>query len=351
MEHIETGGRSVSFSRVASDDLSSSKFEFGPHHVLFGKLRPYLAKIACPEFDGICSTDILPILPGPHLDQRYLAHFLRQQQIVDWASSRATGINLPRLSPKELTTLEIPLPPLDEQRRIAAILDKADALRRKRKRALDLLDGLTQSIVGEIYRRAAATVALGELFDIQGGLQVTGARATLSLEVPYLRVANVHRSRLDLSEIKRMRVKSSELERTSLSRGDLLFVEGHGNADEVGRCAVWDGSIEDCTHQNHLIRARPLSNATDTSVLCHWLNGPDGRRHLSKRGKTTSGLNTISVSDVKNAPIPLLPHSDTDNARKQLNVIEGVRSQLLKSGEGASLLFASLQSRAFSGQL
>jgi len=151
LEHIESGGGAVSFGHVTNGELASSKFRFGPNHILYGKLRPYLAKIVNPEFAGICSTDILPISPGDRVNLRYLLHFLRRPETVDWASSRATGVNLPRLSPRELSSLEIPLPPLDEQRRIAAILDKADSLRRKRKRALDLLDGLTQSIFQAMF--------------------------------------------------------------------------------------------------------------------------------------------------------------------------------------------------------
>lgn len=151
LEHIESGGASLTFGEVANGELASNKFCFGPDHILFGKLRPYLAKIVCPDFSGICSTDILPIAPGGRIDKGYLLHFLRRPQTIDWASARSTGANLPRLSPGELEALEIPLPPLDEQRRIAAILDKADALRRKRKRAIELLDGLAQSIFLEMF--------------------------------------------------------------------------------------------------------------------------------------------------------------------------------------------------------
>jgi type I restriction enzyme, S subunit len=110
LEHIESGGGSLSYGEVTNGELASNKFQFGPRHILFGKLRPYLAKIVCPDFEGICSTDILPIAPGERVDQRYLLHFLRFPRIVDWASSRATGVNLPRLSPNQLASLEIPLP-------------------------------------------------------------------------------------------------------------------------------------------------------------------------------------------------------------------------------------------------
>jgi len=99
LENIETGGAFSEVGQVDAGALASSKFRFSSRHVLYGKLRPYLAKIACPEFSGICSTDILPILPGPKIDRRYFFHYLRQPSMVDYANSRAVGANLPRLGP------------------------------------------------------------------------------------------------------------------------------------------------------------------------------------------------------------------------------------------------------------
>ncbi|MGB3686302.1 MAG: restriction endonuclease subunit S [Ornithinimicrobium sp.] len=81
---------------------------------------------------GLCSTDTLPVLPTGNVDRDYLAHYLSQQSVVDFATSRASGAILPRLSPAELARFQIPLPPIEERRRIAAILDQADALRVKR---------------------------------------------------------------------------------------------------------------------------------------------------------------------------------------------------------------------------
>ena len=112
LENIQTGGRFVGVRPVDAGELASSKFAFTPQHLLYGKLRPYLAKIARPDFEGICSTDILPILPGPDLDHSYLAWLLLTPQMVALASSRATGANLPRLSPSALAELKITLPPI-----------------------------------------------------------------------------------------------------------------------------------------------------------------------------------------------------------------------------------------------
>src|SRR5690625_4918210 len=151
LEHIESGGKILGAKPVGEGELASSKFKFTERHVLYGKLRPYLAKITCPDFHGICSTDILPILPGPDLDRRFLCYFLRQPAMVGHANARAAGANLPRLNPTELARFEIPLPPLAEQRRIAEVLDRAEALRAKRRAALAQLDSLTQSLFLDLF--------------------------------------------------------------------------------------------------------------------------------------------------------------------------------------------------------
>jgi type I restriction enzyme S subunit len=192
LENIESGGRFVGVRPVDAGELASSKFAFTPQHLLYGKLRPYLAKIARPDFEGICSTDILPVLPGPDLDRGYLAWLLLSPEMVALASSRATGANLPRLSPNALAELSIPLPPLPEQRRIAEILDKADALRAKRRAALAQLDTLTQSIFLDMFGDPATNPKgirkqpLGELIKLKSGDFLPAAEMAESGTYPVL---------------------------------------------------------------------------------------------------------------------------------------------------------------------
>lgn len=90
LEHIERGGRLIGHEVIGDFSVASSKFRFGPDHILYGKLRPNLGKITRPSFGGVCSTDILPIRPGSHVDRDYLAHYLAQPRMIDHAASRAT---------------------------------------------------------------------------------------------------------------------------------------------------------------------------------------------------------------------------------------------------------------------
>jgi type I restriction enzyme S subunit len=150
---------------------------------------------------------------------------------------------------------------LSDQQRIADILDKADALRTKRRATLAQLDTLTQSVFLDMFGDPRSNpkgwpiATVSQLADVQGGLPVTAARSKLPQEVPYLRVANVFRGSLNLTEIKTIRATDAEIARTALQKDDLLIVEGHGSPLDIGRCALWDGSIATCVHQNHIIEA------------------------------------------------------------------------------------------------
>ena len=102
LEHLDGDGAINCVQTIGSAGLKSNKFQFSDRHVLFGKLRPYLRKIAKPTFSGVCSTDIIPILPKDGVSRDYLFYFLRTPNSVNLATSRCTGANLPRLSPRAI---------------------------------------------------------------------------------------------------------------------------------------------------------------------------------------------------------------------------------------------------------
>jgi type I restriction enzyme, S subunit len=151
LEHIESDGSVAHAPTVDRGELASTKFQFSNRHVLFGKLRPYLRKVARPSFAGVCSTDIIPILPSSRINRDYLFHFLRSDAVIERAATLSVGMNLPRLNPRDLLAFEIPLLSLNEQRRIARILDQADDLRRKRRLALEKINALLQAIFYEMF--------------------------------------------------------------------------------------------------------------------------------------------------------------------------------------------------------
>jgi len=161
----------------------------------------------------------------------------------------------------------------------------------------------------------------------------------------------VFRGFLDLSEVKTIRATDTEIARTTLAKDDLLVVEGHGNPSEIGRVALWDGSIVGCVHQNHIIRVRVETGKVIPVFACEYLNSPGGRRHLLRAGKTTSGLNTISVSEVRATPLTLPPVERQRDFARRVDAVEKLRAAHRASLTQLDALFASLQHRAFRGEL
>ncbi|WP_162786678.1 restriction endonuclease subunit S [Janibacter anophelis] len=301
---------------------------------------------------GVGSTEFHVVRPGAQVDARYLMRFLRTEDVRATGELRMTGSGGQRRVPvKYLQDLEVPLPHPDEQRRIAAILDHADTLRTKRRQVLAHLDDLTQSIFHDMFGDWEPEATVGDVAEIQGGLQVSRKRANLPIEVPYLRVANAFRGRLDLTEVKNLKATDAELCRTRLVAGDLLFVEGHANPMEVGRVAMWNGEMELCVHQNHLIRGRLDKSRVLPEFASAWLNTPHGAEHFRRAGKTTSGLNTISAKTVRSAPIPMPPLWRQEQFVKWAESVTRVARRVDQSVASDDELFASLQSRAFRGEL
>ncbi|MGE6292858.1 restriction endonuclease subunit S [Aeromonas media] len=267
------------------------------------------------------------------------------------------GAGVPTLNRNLVHGELIPLPPLEEQKRIATILDKADAIRQKRQQTIALADDFLRSVFLDMFGDPVTNPKgweiqpISKVAEVQGGLQVTKKREGLPVTCPYLRVANVYRGRLELSEIKTMQVTEIEQERVALVKNDILIVEGHGNKEEIGRCAMWDGSIENMVHQNHLIRVRVINNRVLPQYLTDFINSEGGRGQLIGASNTTSGLNTISTRLVKETAV-LIP--DLHIQERYIQIFKKVTETLNHFQQGTlegKGFFESLSQKAFSGQL
>jgi type I restriction enzyme S subunit len=149
-------------------------------------------------------------------------------------------------------------------------------------------------------------VRVDDVFKVTGGIQKQPKRTPASNAFPYLGVSNVQRGRLELDSVARFELFPGELEKLRLEPGDLLIVEGNGSANEIGRCARWNGEIDDCVHQNHIIRCRPLCDGLEQFVLLY-LNSPSGTETMRRLAITTAGLYNLSVGKIKSIVIPLPP--------------------------------------------
>ncbi|MCW8889928.1 MAG: restriction endonuclease subunit S [Sedimenticola sp.] len=195
---------------------------------------------------------------------------------------------------------------------------------------------------------------IGQLAEVIGGLTKNRKREQLELKLPYLRVANVYANELRLGEVSEIGVLESELDRLLLQEGDLLVVEGNGSPDQIGRLAIWDGSIHPCVHQNHLIKVR-LSQKDSGGFLMHWLASIGGRDAILNVASSTSGLYTLSISKIEGLPVPLAPLEEmieieaiVSEKNTSLNRLDReIDRQLVKAEKNKQSILAS----AFSGEL
>lgn len=189
---------------------------------------------------------------------------------------------------------------------------------------------------------------------VSGGLTKNQKRSEHELERPYLRVANVYTNKLDLSEVHRIGVSKSELDRVLLKKDDVLVVEGNGSIDQIGRVALWDGTIEGCVHQNHLIKVR-CTDALPAWYVLVWCMSPLGRQQIRRVASSTAGLHTLSISKVQALPIPLPTSHELEMIRDRIEQMDSLVVKQREAIRGEARRVASLRQTvlrsAFSGVL
>ncbi len=156
LEHIEaeTGRILKSPLERVEDEGKSTTFRFDERHVLYGKLRPYLNKVALPDAPGRCTTEMIPLLPLDDVDREFLAWLLRRRETVDFAMQDKTGSRMPRADMGSFLQMHVPLPPLSEQRRIAGLLREQMAAVEKARAAAEEELNTINALPAALLRRA-----------------------------------------------------------------------------------------------------------------------------------------------------------------------------------------------------
>lgn len=150
------------------------------------------------------------------------------------------------------------------------------------------------------------SVTLENVAKVQTGIAKGKPVSRDSVSVPYLRVANVQDGYVDLSVVKEVTVRPSEVGRYRLRRGDVLFTEG-GDFDKLGRGTVWQGEIDLCLHQNHVFAVRPNTNRLLPEILALQASSAHGRRYFQLSSKQSTNLASINSTQLKQFPVLLPP--------------------------------------------
>ena len=304
-----------------------------------------------------CNQAVAIVRPSQRIDRRYLLHWLSGEDASSQIAKGQVTATISNLSLGQIGKLQVPLPPLAEQKRIAAILDQADALRRLRRRALDRLNTLGQAIFQEMFGDGSANphgweeCRLGEAADVASGITKGRKIGTETVrEVPYLAVANVQDRHLKLDAVKAIEATEDEIARYRLRRDDLLLTEG-GDPDKLGRGTLWGEEIPECIHQNHIFRVRVTSRLV-RPVFLNWLVGSEtGKRYFFRSSKQTTGIASINKTQLNEFPLLVPPLDAQVQFEERLREVGRTTRLVCSANERTGSLFASLQHRAFTGQL
>ncbi len=339
-----------------------------PGDILVARMPDPLGR-AC-KFPGnldncVTAVDVAIVRPGPEsVLPDWLLWAINSPQCRSQILALQSGTTRKRVSRKNLATIRLPVPPLEEQHRIVEALEehlsRIDAAETTLRQTIARLDTLRSSILTDAFHTHDDLPAtwvwcmIGDVAEVKGGIQKQPKRAPSKNPAPFLRVANVLRGELLLDEIHEIELFDGEIDRYRLRDGDLLVVEGNGSPQQIGRAASWSDEIVNCVHQNHLIRVRPGPNLNPRFLTLYW-NAPHTASLLRDVASSTSGLYTLSTRKIKSIPIPLAPLSDQQRiaARvdRQLEQHDRLHESVLDALGRASALRRSVLATAFSGRL
>ena len=436
MDHVESHTTRL-LGTVAASVMKSTAVRFRRGDVLYGRLRPYLNKVALPDFDGLASGEFIVLPETECVSSSFLKHRLSAADFVSFASHLNEG-DRPRVNFEQIGQFMILIPPPREQRRIVAkieeLFSKLDAgveiLKKARARlatyrqavlkhafegnltsrwrakntdrseptsaalhrirqeqeasyqaqlsswkcAIDLWDRegrkaerpskprnsvratpLSPDEISVLHRLPDRWTwcRIDEIGQVQLGRQRSPKHASGPSMRPYLRVANVFESRIDISDVLSMNFTPSEFKVYELKSGDILLNEGQ-SLELVGRPAMFNGEIAHCCFQNTLVRFRPgfsLDSRYALQLFVHYLKS--GR--FRKIAKWTNNIAHLGARRFADLEFPLCPLPEQQEIVRVLDnifaAVERIEREVDAALQWTRTLRQAILKQAFSGKL
>ena len=368
-------------------EVESTKSIFRKGDVLYGKLRPYLNKVAQPDFDGICSTDFLVFRESEQLDLDYLAQYLNQAWIADAATQASRGVELPRINWEFLANLPVSFPPdKSEQRAVANhlrdIRSLQSATRQRLVAAKRAIDEFRRSILAVAFsgrltaewrlshpgersiqgihmsKAESANKVRSEVIDppepddstpvswvwVRFGSIVdeirNGISAAPAVEPPgrsILRISAVRTGSVDGQNVRYLRQEVPEWRTYLLREGDLLFTRYNGSLDLLGVCGLVRGlGDRELLYPDKLVRIRldPGSVVPEYAEL--FFASPGARRRLTAGSVSSAGQQGISGATLKAQAFALPPKEEQKEIVRRTTELLDVSDQLLSHIDSAA---------------
>ena len=329
LKHLNSGELEIAgYDEDGQERSSSRRFEQGD--VLFGKLRPNLEKAAIAPFEGVCSSDIIPIYSEDESLHEYLPYLMHSKLVRDRVVSTMEGTNLPRTSWDDLASMRVPVPPETERSCIASVLSTVDEQIQETDSAIDktreLNRGLSQNLLFEgIGHSSYQTVQAGpKTFEIPEEWTVSTVGGITSrlrngiaekqnhdgVGIPVTRIETIAEGFVDRDSIGWMDLDPDDYEEFRLQKGDILF--SHKNSlEHLGKTAQY-WSEETLFHGENLLLLRPDESVINPRFAYFFLNGETTRQICRSFAKKSVSQVSLNQKEVSALPIPLPPMEEQD---------------------------------------
>lgn len=309
-----------------------------------------VGKVGIAKKEMAFNQQINAIIPGNDVDASCLAYSLLYH--ADRIKAIANAPVVPIINKNAFSDIDIPLPDLPTQRRIAATLDKvSEGIDLCRKMLGDLDEVVKARFVEMFGDMLLNTMKLQEqelymVADIVSG--ITKGRKIISgdlKEVPYMAVSNVKEGYIDWTTVKTIEATQDEIDQYRLMPNDVLMTEG-GDPDKLGRGAIIKEPPQNCIHQNHIFRVR-LSNAVLPEYFAEYLQHQKAKRYFLGCAKQTTGIASINMRQLRALPVLVPPLNQQRIFAEHVAKVQETKRMVQNCLEGLEVLKKALMQKYF----
>lgn len=303
-------------------------------------------------FGAFCKV----LRPREKVHPGYFAHFFKTPAYRNRVSALAAGANINNLRNEDLDDLTLPFPSFTEQRRIAEILDRAEALRAKRRAALAQVDGLTQAIFLEMFGDPVTNPRQWKAIGLRDLLAVplrNGVSPSKSGKVvaKVLTLSAVTGGEFDPTAFKTSTFETQPPEDQSVDDADFLICRGNGNAGLVGKGYFPTSRMRDVTFPDTMIAARVDQERLEPRFVESVWSSRAVRRQIEAMARTTNGTFKINQAALERVELMLPPRDLQRSFARRAAAVDKLKAAHRASLTQLDALFASLQHLAFRGEL
>ena len=345
------------FIHEASEYITSAGYKAAATHILpAGTIlltsRAPIGNVAIAGIELCTNQGFKSLIPGINVHNKYLYHCIKK--LVPKLELLGNGATFKEVSKAVVENFEIPLPPFEEQKRIARILDKSDSIRQKREQAIQQADNFLRTIFLDMFGdpvenpkgwkvKPLISLVVGKL---QNGAYFPKDKYSKD-GVEMVHMADAFYDVIQRGNLKRVRANDVDIKKYSLTHEDLMISRRSLNYEGAAKPSLIPQSDEPLIFESSMIRLTPDKKQIDKLFLFHYLTNPLVKDHFIRKFVTGATIKGINQKNLEQVRILVPPMELQKKFSDIVNMLETYKSKLSGSENSSIKLFTALSQRAF----